>query len=421
MLQRIYGTAFKTKEELNTYLNRLEEAKKRDHRVLGKELDLFSCLDEIGGGLVLWHPKGAMVRHIIEDFWKKEHIKKGYQLLYTPHIGKAHLWDTSGHLEFYAENMYSPIQVEEQQFFIKPMNCPFHVMIYKNKPHSYRDLPVRFAELGTVYRFERSGVLHGLLRVRGFTQDDAHIICEPDQIGNEITNVLTFCMFVLKTFGFDKIKICLSTRPKDKFVGEEQKWTLAESALKLALETCEFPFEIDEGGGAFYGPKIDIKIEDAIGREWQCSTIQFDFNLPERFDMTYIGQDGKKHRPFMIHRAIFGSLERFFGVLIEHYEGKFPFWLAPVQIKILSVIEDVSGYCAELKTNLESEGIRVETDLSSEKIGYKIRLAALEKVPYIFVIGQKEKQGVQISVRERGKGDLGSMRLEHFFKMIKSN
>lgn len=417
MLQRIYGTAFHTQADLDAYLHKIEEAQKRDHRTLGKELDLFSIQEEVGGGLVLWHPKGARVRHIMETYWKEVHYQSGYQLLYTPHIGLADLWKTSGHLDFYQENMYASVQVENEDYFIRPMNCPFHVLTFKHKPHSYRDLPVRFAELGTVYRYERSGALHGLMRVRGFTQDDAHIICTQDQMQGEILAVVKLCMTMLKKFGFDKVKVYLSTRPEEKYVGDLAHWESAENALREAISILQLPFEVDEGGGAFYGPKIDIKIEDAIGREWQCSTIQFDFNLPERFDMHYIGSDGQKHRPFMVHRALLGSIERFFGVLIEHYAGKFPLWLAPVQVKILSISEETVAYCKALEAQLLSKNIRVDSDLGSEKLGYKIRQAIQEKVPYLIVIGKKEAANNTVAVRSSGQ-DLGEMTVDAFIGLV---
>ena len=421
MLQRIYGTSFRHKAELKTYLTQLEQAKKRDHRVLGKALDLFSLQEDIGGGLVLWHPKGSRIRHIIETYWKERHFESGYELLYTPHVGKADLWETSGHLGFYDEGMYSPMDVEGQPYYLRPMNCPFHVMVYKNKQHSYRNLPVRYAELGTVYRYERSGTLHGLMRVRGFTQDDAHIICTTDQMHIEIVTVLDFCTDMLNVFGFEKVKIYLSTRPEEKYVGELDRWEKAEKALKDAIESRELPYEIDEGGGAFYGPKIDIKIEDTIGRSWQCSTVQFDFNLPERFDLTYIDSSGEKSRPFMIHRALFGSIERFFGILLEHYKGAFPFWLAPVQVKVLSLNKDVQSYCSEVAKHLESEGFRVETDFSEEKLGYKIRMAATEKVPFQVIVGRNEMADQMVSVRKRGEeGDLGQMNLENLVSCLRS-
>lgn len=420
MLQRIYGTAFHTQEELDAYLKQVEEAAKRDHRLLGKELDLFSIRDEIGGGLVLWHPKGARLRHIMEEYWRKKHFKSGYELVNTPHVGKSNLWATSGHLGFYQENMYAPMSIDDQDYFIKPMNCPFHIMIYKNKQHSYRELPLRWAELGTVYRYERSGVLHGLMRVRGFTQDDAHIMCTQDQVRDEIAHAFRLCLDILKQFGFTTFKIFISTKPEEKFVGEPEHWTEAEASLKAAVEEFGLEYDIDEGGGAFYGPKIDIKIQDAIGREWQCSTIQFDFNLPERFDMTYIGPDGNKHRPFMIHRALLGSLERFFGILIEHYEGKFPVWLSPVQVKILNINHDTEAYAQSIMDTLQEKDIRIETDFSSEKIGYKIRQAIMEKVPYIIVLGNKEKESNTISVRSRGEATSSTGSLDDFINKVLS-
>lgn len=417
MLQRIYGTAFHTEAELATYLHRLEEAEKRDHRVIGKALDLFSIQDDIGPGLILWHPKGARIRAIIEDFWRTAHFKAGYELLNTPHIGRANLWETSGHLSFYNENMYADIEVDGQHYYLKPMNCPFHVKIYQNKQWSYRDLPLRWAELGTVYRYERSGVLHGLMRVRGFTQDDAHIICTPDQVESEISDVLRLCFDMLSRFGFETVKVFLSTRPKEKYVGDLDRWEKSEEALRNAIVAAGLPFEVDDGGGAFYGPKIDIKIQDAIGREWQCSTVQFDFNLPERFDMTYVGSDGQKHRPYMIHRALLGSIERFFGILIEHYEGKFPTWLAPVQLKLLSINQDLGAHCNAIRDQLRSRGFRIEVDASDAKLGYKIRQAVGEKVPFIGVIGKQEAANGTISIRGRD-GDLGAKTIDEIIELL---
>lgn len=418
MLQRIYGTAFHTQGELDAYLIRIEEAGKRDHRLLGKELDLFSIQDDVGPGLILWHPKGARVRSIIEDYWRKSHFRAGYELLYTPHVGKSQLWETSGHLSFYNENMYAKMDVDDQDYYVKPMNCPFHVMIYNNRHWSYRDMPLRFAELGTVYRYERTGVLHGLMRVRGFTQDDAHIVCTPDQVEEEISKVLTLCFATLNDFGFEKVKVFLSTRPKEKYVGDLDRWAASETALRNAIVAAGLPFEVDEGGGAFYGPKIDVKIEDAIGREWQCSTVQFDFNLPERFDMTYVGADGQKHRPYMIHRALLGSIERFFGILIEHYEGKFPTWLAPVQVKLLSVNKEMVEYCKSVASELLAQDIRVVTDSSDEKIGYKIRQGLNERVPYLAVIGKREAEAGTLSVRGR-QGNLGALTVADFISLIR--
>ncbi len=418
MLQRIYGIAFPDSKALKSHLLMIEEAKKRDHRKLGKELDLFSIHEETGAGLVLWHPKGARLKNTIEDFWREEHYRNEYDMISTPHIGKSQLWQTSGHLDFYNENMYSPMDIEGQDYFIKPMNCPFHLMIFKSKGYSYRDLPLRWAELGTVYRYERSGVLHGLLRVRGFTQDDAHIICRPDQMPEEIDRVLAFCIYMLRSFGFEQFKLYLATKPKEKSVGDEASWKDATRALEESVKRAGIGYKIDEGGGAFYGPKIDIKIMDALGREWQCSTIQFDFNLPERFEISYIDNDGKKHRPYMIHRALLGSLERFIGVLIEHYAGKFPVWLAPVQLMLINVGEDVKEYTDKLEKNLLLEGIRVESDLREETIGYKIRDAINQKVPYIGVIGKKEAEDGTISIRKRGEKDSAALKAEEFLNII---
>ncbi|MBT5855084.1 threonine--tRNA ligase [bacterium] len=412
MLQRIYGTAFTNEKQLRIHLKRLEEAKKRDHRVLGKEQDLFSISEDVGGGLIMWHPKGAKIRYLIEEFWRKAHFDADYDLLYSPHIGKSKLWETSGHLDFYKENMFAPVDIENSTYYVKPMNCPFHIDIYKDRQWSYRDLPLRWAELGTVYRYERSGTLHGLMRVRGFTQDDAHIFCTPEQMNEEVQVVIKLCLDVLKTFQFTDYKIYLSTRPKDKYVGEIAEWDTAEAALKKSIEELGIKYEVDEGGGAFYGPKIDIKIEDAIGRQWQCSTIQFDFNLPERFDLTYIGSDGQKHRPYMIHRALLGSVERFFGILIEHYAGKFPTWLAPIQVKILAIHESGHDHCKALATTLKKAGCRVEVDFSSEKLGYKIREARNEKVPYMAIIGKSEIEENTISLRSRDDGDQGSVSVD---------
>ena len=418
MLQRIYGIAFPDPKAMKAHLALIEEAKLRDHRKLGKELDLFSIHEETGAGLVLWHPKGARLRNIIENFWREEHYKNGYEMITTPHIGKAQLWQTSGHLDFYNENMYSPMDIEGQDYFIKPMNCPFHLMIFKSKGYSYRELPLRWAELGTVYRYERSGVLHGLLRVRGFTQDDAHLICRPDQMPEEIDRVLAFCLFMLRSFGFENFKVYLATKPKEKSVGEESAWKEAIIALEESVKRANIKYEIDEGGGAFYGPKIDIKIMDALGREWQCSTIQFDFNLSERFDLSYIDSDGKKHRPYMIHRALLGSLERFIGVLIEHYAGKFPAWLAPVQLILINIGEDVRDYTENLEKKLLLDGIRVESDLREETIGYKIKNAISKKVPYIGVIGKKEAEDGTISIRKRGEKDSTVFKTEEFLNII---
>ncbi len=418
MLQRIYGTAFATKEELKTYLEFLEEVKRRDHRKLGKELDLFSMNDEIGSGLILWHPNGATIRKTIEDFWRDEHVKADYDLLFTPHIARLDLWKTSGHLDYYTENMYSPMDIDGVDYELKPMNCPFHILIYKNDLKSYRDLPVRYAELGTVYRYERSGVLHGLLRVRGFTQDDAHIFCREDQIEDEIHKVLEFTIFVLETFGFKEYSIYLSTRP-EKYVGTPESWDRATAALKMALEKKDLKYSEDPGGGAFYGPKIDIKIKDALNRYWQCSTIQVDFNNPERFDMTYRGSDGAEHRPIMIHRALMGSLERFFGVLLEHYGGAFPLWLAPMQAKVLTIADRHDEFAQEVCSSMRAAGLRVRTDLRNEKIGYKIREAALRKIPYLVIIGDKEVADRQITVRRKNGDNAGPYGVDEFIGMMR--
>ncbi|MCD6102300.1 MAG: threonine--tRNA ligase [Candidatus Cloacimonetes bacterium] len=418
MLQRIYGISFPTEKEMQTYLKKLEEAEKRDHRKLGKQLDLFGFYNEVGAGLVHWHPKAGLIRNIIEDFWKKEHYKAGYDIVYTPHIGKANLWQTSGHLDFYSENMYAPMKIDEQDYYIKPMNCPFHIMIYKSKLRSYRELPIKYAELGTVYRYERSGVLHGLMRVRGFTQDDAHIFCTPSQLENEVVKLLDFSMFFLKAFGFENFEIFLSTKP-DKAVGKDEDWEKATKSLKKALDISKLPYKIDPGEGVFYGPKIDIKIKDALDRAWQCTTIQFDFNLPERFDMTYIGEDNSEHRPFMIHRALLGSLERFFGVLIEHYAGNFPLWLAPVQVEVIPISENHFGYAKKILNDLQEQDIRTKINLENEKIGYKIREAENEKIPYMIIIGDKEVENQNISVRKHLNGNLGAFQLNEFIEKLK--
>ncbi|MCX8069850.1 MAG: threonine--tRNA ligase, partial [Thermodesulfovibrionales bacterium] len=417
MLQRIYGTAFLTKDDLKAYLDFLEEVKKRDHRKIAKELDLFSINDEIGPGLILWHPAGATIRKTIEDFWRDEHIKAGYQILYTPHIARLNLWQMSGHLDFYRDNMYSPMEIDEIAYELKPMNCPFHISIYKSSLKSYRQLPIRFAELGTVYRYERSGVLHGLMRVRGFTQDDAHIFCREDQIEDEILKILDFTLFILKTFGFSSYDVYLSTRP-DKYVGSLENWEKATEALKRALELKSLKYEIDPGEGVFYGPKIDIKIKDSLNRSWQCSTIQVDFNLPERFDITYRASDGKSHKPIMIHRALMGSLERFFGVLMEHYAGAFPVWLAPTQAIILTISEKVNDFAEDVLSQLRNEGLRVELNNENEKIGFKIREATIRKIPYLIIVGEKEAQEKQITVRMRKGDNLPPMRVEEFVEMI---
>jgi threonyl-tRNA synthetase len=400
VLQRIYGTAWHTEKELRLYLKRLEEAKKRDHRKLGKELDLFSVTDEVGPGLILWHPKGSRIRCLMEDFWKQEHFKNGYEMVHSPHAAKVDMWKTSGHMDFYKDNIFSPMDIEGKEYVMKPMNCPFHIQIYKSRLRSYRDLPVRYAELGTVYRYERSGVLHGLLRVRGFTQDDAHLFCRPNQIEEEIIKVLDLILLILKSFGFNEYKVYLSTRP-DKFVGSEENWEKATNALKQALEKSKLKYEIDPGEGVFYGPKIDIKIKDSLNRFWQVSTVQVDFNLPQRFDINYIEEDGQKYQPIMLHRALMGSLERFFGCLVEHYAGAFPLWLAPVQIILLPITDQNHEYSDEVFKKLTLSGFRVEKDLRNEKIGFKIRDAQIQKIPYMIVIGEKEQTNKILAVRKR--------------------
>lgn len=413
MLQRIYGTAWLSPDDLKQYLWRLEEAKKRDHRKLGRELDLFSISDDVGSGLVLWHPNGAKVRYLAERFWEDEHLRNGYDFVYTPHIGKSDLWEISGHLGFYAENMYAPIEIEDQQYYLKPMNCPFHIEIYKSGIRSYRDLPMRLAEKGTVYRYERSGVMHGLMRVRGFTQDDAHHFCAPSQMPDEIDFVLSFSLNMLRSFGFNDIKAYLSTRP-EKAVGAPEQWRDAEAALEAALKRADLPYHVDEGGGAFYGPKIDLKVKDAIGREWQLSTIQFDFNLPERFDMTYIEEDGQAYRPYMIHRALLGSIERFFGVLIEHYGGAFPVWLAPIQAVIIPIADRHKDYAKEAAAELKAAGLRVEVDDRSDRMNAKIRDAEKKKIPYMLVVGDREMEQGQVDIRRRSGERLGAMNVSDF-------
>ncbi|MFH0908958.1 MAG: threonine--tRNA ligase [bacterium] len=417
MLQRVYATAFATQAELDQHLKQIEEAKLRDHRKLGKELDLFSIEEDVGPGLIHWHPKGARIRSIIEDFWRREHFRGGYELLYSPHIGRSKLWETSGHLNFYKESMYAPMEIDENQYFIKPMNCPFHIQIYKAHKHSYRDLPLRWAELGTVYRYEKAGVLHGLLRVRGFTQDDAHIFCTPQQIEGEIQRVLRFAIGIWRTFGFNEISAYLATRPA-KAVGEESRWTQATEALVAALKNENIPYEIEEGGGAFYGPKIDMKVRDAIGREWQMSTIQFDFNLPDRFDMTFVGDDNKEHRPYMVHRALFGSIERFFGILTEHYIGAFPLWLAPEQVRVLPLTDKQIDAANAIAEQLRELDFRAGVDATNEKLGAKIRNAQLAKVPYMVILGPRDLAANQVSVRSRAGGDLGAMPLASLIERL---
>ncbi|HEX9017194.1 MAG TPA: threonine--tRNA ligase, partial [Chloroflexota bacterium] len=417
MLQRVYGTTFATQQELDQYLWKLEEAKKRDHRKLGPELDLFSVSEEVGAGLILWHPKGGRVRVAIEEFWRKAHFDAGYEVVFTPHVGRAQLWQTSGHLGFYKENMFSGMDVEGQEYFVKPMNCPFHIEIYRTRTRSYRDLPLRWAEMGTVYRFERSGVLHGLLRVRGFTQDDAHIFCRPDQIKSEVLAALDLTFFIFKTFGFNEYEIYLSTKP-EKSVGEDAAWDEATEALRQALEGRGLEYHLDEGGGAFYGPKIDIKVKDALGRPWQCTTVQFDFNEPERFGLTYVGEDGKEHRPYMVHRALLGSLERFFAILVEHYGGAFPLWLAPVQATVIPIADRHLEYAEGVAKQLRGVGLRVDVDGRREKVNYKIREAQLQKVPYMLVVGDREIEGGAAAVRSRSEGDVGAKPVGEIEQML---
>ena len=418
MLQRIYGTAFFDKKSLRQYLRRLEEAKKRDHRKLGKELDLFSVSEDVGPGLIHWHPMGARVRNIIETFWRNSHYEHGYELLYTPHVGRAELWQRSGHLDFYKEGMYAPMQIDENDYYVKPMNCPFHIQIYNSQLRSYRDLPLRWAELGTVYRYEKSGVLHGLLRVRGFTQDDAHIFCAPEQIEDEILEVLRFSLYLWRCFGFEDISAYLATRP-DKFVGEPARWEQAQASLEKAVAVEGLECQTDEGGGAFYGPKIDLKIRDALGREWQTTTIQFDFNLPERFDMTYMGADGERHRPYMVHRALLGSLERFFGILVEHYAGAFPLWLAPVQARVMTITDRQIPFAREVVDRLKRARVRVESDFRNEKLGFKIREAQVKKIPYALVIGDREVENRQVAPRARGNRTLPPMDVDAFVELVR--
>jgi len=418
MLQRIYGTAFFDKKSLRQYLRRLEEAKKRDHRKLGKELDLFSVSEDVGPGLVHWHPMGARIRNIIETFWRDSHYEHGYELLYTPHIGRSELWQRSGHLDFYKEGMYAPMEIDEQDYYVKPMNCPFHIQIYNSQIRSYRDLPLRWAELGTVYRYEKSGVLHGLLRVRGFTQDDAHIFCTPEQIEDEILEVLRFSLYLWRCFGFEDITAYLATRP-EKSVGDPERWEQAQVSLEKAVAAEGLDCKVDVGGGAFYGPKIDLKIRDAIGREWQTTTIQFDFNLPERFDMTYMGADGERHRPYMVHRALLGSLERFFGILVEHYAGAFPLWLAPVQARVMTITDRQIPFAEEVVDQLKKARVRAEADFRNEKLGFKIREAQVKKIPYALVIGDREVENRQVAPRARGNRTLPAMDVEAFISLVR--
>lgn len=406
MLQRIYGTAWETPEQLNEYLRRKEEAKKRDHRVLGPQLGLFSIQESAGGGLVFWHPRGAAIRRIMEDFWKSAHVDAGYELLYTPHVADVDLWKTSGHFDFYSESMFDRMDVEGSEYQLKPMNCPFHCLVFKDGLRSYRELPLRWAELGTVYRYERSGTLHGLMRVRGFTQDDAHIFCLPNQLSSEIRRVLDLTETILGRFGFTDYEIMLSTRP-DKSVGTDDGWSNATASLEEALREKGWEYTIDEGGGAFYGPKIDLKIRDAIGRLWQCSTVQVDFNLPERFDLEYVDSDGSRQRPIMVHRAIFGSVERFFGVLVESYAGEFPVWLAPVQMRLLPVTDAARDACEQVRADAKRRGLRVEVDNTGDRLAKMVRNAQKDRIPVFGVVGTREVENRSINVRSRKAGDLG--------------
>ncbi len=420
MLQRIYGTAWESADDLEQYLWKLEEAQKRDHRRLGKDLDLFTVSEAVGPGLILWSPRGGMVRKIAEDYCRDEHERGGYEFVYSPHIGKAHLWETSGHLDWYQDGMYAPLDIEGQQYYLKPMNCPFHVQIYKSRTRSYRDLPLRYAEWGTVYRYERSGVLHGLLRVRGFTQDDAHLFCRPDQMPQEIDRVLEFSLNILRAFGFKDFQAYLSTRNSEKFAGDPAEWEAPTEALREALERAQIPYEIDEGEATFYGPKIDLKLRDALGREWQLSTIQFDFNLPERFDLAYVGEDGQEHRPYMIHRALLGSMERFMGVLIEHYAGAFPVWLAPVQAVLIPIADRHQAYAQQVAAQLKDGGLRVDVDLRSDRMNAKIRDAQMQKVPYMLVVGDREAEAEQLAVRLRSGEDLGAISISAFIERVQT-
>jgi threonyl-tRNA synthetase len=417
MLTRIYGTAFFTPKDLKAHLAYLAEIEKRDHRRVAKDLDLYSIHEEAGPGLIYWHPMGGRMRVAIEDFWRQEHYKNGYEIVYTPHIGKAWLWETSGHLGFYNENMYSPMKIDKDDYYIKPMNCPFHILIYKTRGRSYRDLPLRWAELGTVYRYERSGTLHGLLRVRGFTQDDAHIFCTPAQMESEIREVLRFSLYMLRTFGFKDIAAYLSTKP-EKSVGEVERWNAATESLRKAINAENLPYEVDEGGGAFYGPKIDLKIKDALGREWQLSTLQFDFNEPERFDMTFIDSDGQKKRPYMIHRALLGSLERFFGVLIEHYGGAFPVWIAPEQAAVIPVSPAFNDYALRVRDELRASGLRVSAETDDNRLNAKIRACQGRHIPYMLVTGEKEAASNTVSVRLRDGRQMPALSIDAFAEYV---
>ncbi|NLY08001.1 MAG: threonine--tRNA ligase [Spirochaetales bacterium] len=418
MLTRIYGTAWSSPKELRVYLDHLEDIKKRDHRKLGQELDLFSLHEEAGPGLVYWHPRGAKIRLAIEDFWRNEHYKNGYDMVYTPHVGKSWLWETSGHLGFYKEGMYPPMKMDNTDYYVKPMNCPFHIMIYQNSKRSYKDLPLRWCELGTVYRYEKAGSLHGLMRVRGFTQDDAHLFVTPEQMDDEIIEVLRFSLFMLRSFGFTDIKAYLSTRPEHS-VGEQERWDAATEALRRAIEKEGLAYQVDEGGGAFYGPKIDLKIKDAIGREWQLSTVQFDFNLPERFKLVFTDRDGEEKRPYMIHRALLGSIERFFGVLLEHYAGAFPPWLSPEQIRVVPVAENFFDYAKKLEMKFRQAGFRASADLSNDRMNAKIRASQMMKNPYTVIVGEKEETADQVSVRYRGGKQVNGIPTSEFVEEVR--
>ncbi len=420
MLQRIYGTSFPSDKALKAHLHKLEEIKKRDHRKLGKELDLFSIQDETGPGLILWHPKGSQIRLSIENFWREQHLANQYELVYSPHVARLDLWKTSGHVDYYRENMYASMPVESSEYQLKPMNCPFHIMVYKSHLRSYRDLPIRYGELGTVYRYERSGVLHGLMRVRGFTQDDAHLFCRPDQLAEEVKNVLQFTTHMLGTFGFTEFQMYLSTRP-EKAVGTLEQWDQATQALEAALKEGGYAYKEDPGEGVFYGPKIDVKIQDALGRSWQCSTVQVDFNNPQRFGLSYIGEDGKTHQPIMIHRALLGSIERFFGILLEHYGGAFPLWLAPVQVRVLPISEKHDDYAKKVAQSLREKDFRVDLDLRNEKVGLKIREAEKSKVPLMVVVGDREAETETMSVRQRGGKNLGTKTLGEVIELIRND
>jgi len=417
MLQRIYGAAFESQEALDLHLERLAEAERRDHRALGRQLNLFTVHEEIGPGLIVWHPKGGVIRSLIEDYWRDIHYRQGYNIVYSPHIGRARLWQTSGHLDFYRDSMYAPMEIDEQEYFLKPMNCPFHIQIYRSALRSYRELPLRIAELGTVYRYERSGVLHGLMRVRGFTQDDAHIFCLPDQVAGEVGAVLDLTFEMMAAFGFEEYDIMLSTRP-DKFVGEPAMWEHATESLRLALASRGLSYDLDEGGGAFYGPKIDLKITDALGRAWQCTTVQFDFNLPERFDLVFQDDQGNRSRPYMVHRAILGSLERFFGVLVEHYAGAFPLWLAPVQAVVIPIADRHIDYAGQVAGHLRNAGFRAEVDDRSERMNLKIRQAQLQKIPYMLVVGDREADANAAAVRTRDGENRGATPLDDVLTML---